>query len=236
MMELMEKGGVMMLPIMVSSVLALAVIVERALAFSRNRSFGEAAWRRLLDKVRAGDSAGAVADLSDKRRPTAVLLKAVLMVDGDAEGRAKRASLEGDEILRRMSQRVEWLAIIGALTPLMGLLGTVVGMIRVFSNVAAVGDVNDISLLAGGIWEALLTTAAGLAVALPVLITYHALQGKIDAYAFEMRKYGEELILLLQGLPSRSVVALRREAGGADDAPQTLVRSGVGADATAEGA
>jgi biopolymer transport protein ExbB len=80
----------------------------------------------------------------------------------------------------------------------MGLLGTVVGMIRVFSNVAAVGDVSDISVLAGGIWEALLTTAAGMAVAIPILLVYHWLSGKIDKVAFEMAHHGEEFIAAMR--------------------------------------
>lgn len=82
--------------------------------------------------------------------------------------------------VRNLEQRLNWLAIIGNIAPLLGLLGTVTGMIKVFMGIQNMqGQVNP-SALAGGIWEALVTTAAGLIVAIPTIIAYHYFEDKID--------------------------------------------------------
>ena len=84
--------------------------------------------------------------------------------------------------------------MLGSVTPLMGLLGTVIGMIKVFSRVAAAGEMSDISILAGGIWEALLTTAAGLAVAIPILFAHNYLERKLDKISHLMMQNAQKMI------------------------------------------
>jgi biopolymer transport protein ExbB len=87
--------------------------------------------------------------------------------------------------------------LIAGLSPLIGLLGTVVGMVKAFQQVATTQGAVDPSLLAGGIWEALLTTVDGLVVAIPALIVHHALDQRIKRYAYEMDYYSSALIRLL---------------------------------------
>ena len=84
--------------------------------------------------------------------------------------------------------------VIATISPLMGLLGTVVGMVKAFNKVAQYKGQVDPSLLAGGIWEALLTTAAGLALAIPVVIMLNYFERKVDAISFLLGKYGQYLI------------------------------------------
>jgi len=86
------------------------------------------------------------------------------------------------------------LSIAASVLPLMGLLGTVLGMIKVFSRVAQAGDAADISVLAGGIWEALLTTAAGMAIAIPVMLFYHFFKRSIEKIAHSMSQNGDKII------------------------------------------
>lgn len=109
----------------------------------------------------------------------------------------KLVSMAGTREIQHLSQHVRGLGIIGSITPLIGLLGTVVGMVKTFMSIAdASGQVNP-SLLAGGIWEALLTTAAGLAVAIPVVIMYHYFEGVTERFAMQMKSYSIECIDLM---------------------------------------
>ncbi len=198
MFEVLEKGGVMMIPILFSSVIALAVIVDRLLATSRVKLARDSQIKELFNCVARDEEAQFMEAFNNSHAPIFKVMNAILESKGDESAAEKAAGLSGDKILRVLNRRLEWLAILGSLVPLMGLLGTVIGMIKVFSDVAAAGDVSDITLLAGGIWEALLTTAAGMAVAIPILLVYHAFQSKIDNIAFEMRQRSEELIVLLR--------------------------------------
>lgn len=196
--DVLEKGGVMMLPILLSSVMALAVIVDRLVVVGRVRLARETEFDPVFEAIREEKDLEAVQLLDRNGTPSSRVLLAILRARGNENAREKAAGIAGDHVLRRLNSRLEWLAILGSLVPLMGLLGTVIGMIKVFSDVAAAGDVTDITLLAGGIWEALLTTAAGMAVAIPILLCYYVFQGKIDKVSFEMRHHAEELLTVLR--------------------------------------
>jgi biopolymer transport protein ExbB len=92
---------------------------------------------------------------------------------------------------------MRFIGILGNIAPLIGLLGTVVGMVKTFMKIADLsGNVNP-SILASGIWEALLTTAAGLTVAIPTVIIYHYFENTVDNFAFQIKNYSLELIELL---------------------------------------
>ncbi|MCK4244198.1 MAG: MotA/TolQ/ExbB proton channel family protein [Candidatus Omnitrophica bacterium] len=108
----------------------------------------------------------------------------------------KILSRAGSKEVRDLEKHLRGLAIIGNITPLLGLLGTVVGMIRAFMKIQELGGRVDANVLAGGIWEALLTTAAGLSVAIPTLVAYHYFEGRVNDYAVEMKDAASELIEL----------------------------------------
>ncbi|MFO7735321.1 MAG: MotA/TolQ/ExbB proton channel family protein, partial [bacterium] len=110
----------------------------------------------------------------------------------------RAASNAGADIIFFMNRRLTVLSVLGSLLPLMGLLGTVIGMIKVFSRVAAAGDLTDIGILAGGIWEALITTAAGMSVAIPTLMIYHFLERRIEKTSHRMRQEGERIIEMMR--------------------------------------
>ncbi len=196
--ELFEKGGLIMYPILGSSILALAVIVERLVVLARTRIPSEEEVRTICARAREGLDGEVEKLLEAGRTPIHRVIGAVWHTEGDERAREKSAGIAGDHVLRALNKRLQWLAILGALVPLMGLLGTVLGMIRVFSDVAEAGDVSNIGLLAGGIWEALLTTAAGMSVAIPILLVYHWLSDRVDRVAFEMAHHGEEFIAAIR--------------------------------------
>lgn len=187
-----------MYPILASSILALAVIVERMILLLRTRIPEEEEIKKICSNIRKGNSKDAQTQMEAGKTPIHRVAAAIWKTEGGEHAREKSAGIAGDHVLRSLNRRLEWLAILGSLVPLMGLLGTVLGMIRVFTNVAEAGDVSDITLLAGGIWEALVTTAAGMAVAIPILLVYHWLSGTVDRVAFEMAHSGEEIIAAMR--------------------------------------
>jgi biopolymer transport protein ExbB len=196
--ELFEKGGYIMYPILASSILALAVIIERLIVLARTKIPSEQEIQTICAKARDGLKEEVEKLIKEGTTPVHRVIAAIWHTEGDEHAREKSAGMAGDHVLRELNKRLQWLAILGSLVPLMGLLGTVLGMIRVFSRVAEAGDVSDISLLASGIWEALLTTAAGMSVAIPILLVYYWLSGKVENVAFEMAYHGEDFITAMR--------------------------------------
>jgi biopolymer transport protein ExbB len=105
---------------------------------------------------------------------------------------------EGRQVVHELERYFSALGTIAAITPLLGLLGTVVGMIKVFSAITTAG-VGDPTVLAGGISEALITTAAGLCVAIPTLIFHRHLNAKVDRYALQMEEQAVKLVDVIKG-------------------------------------
>lgn len=196
--EILEQGGVMMIPILASSALALAVIIERLYAlFIRTK----------LLKHETLDQVFALAESGERQQATELLraensvfcpLFIDVLEESDPAEYEKVASLVGSDILFKLNKRLIVLSVLGSMLPLMGLLGTVLGMIKVFSQVAHAGDAADIAMLAGGIWEALITTAAGMAVAIPVLLVYHFLRRTLEKIAHTMQQKVSHLIQVLK--------------------------------------
>lgn len=93
----------------------------------------------------------------------------------------------GSRELKKLGKNLRTLGIIAHISPLLGLLGTVTGMIKAFIKIQELGGSVDAAVLAGGIWEALLTTAAGLCVAIPAIVAYHYFEGKVDDFSSQMK-------------------------------------------------
>lgn len=106
----------------------------------------------------------------------------------------EKLTLAGQEEINSLENNIRGLEVIATISPLMGLLGTVIGMVQAFNKVAEYEGQVDPSLLAGGIWEALLTTAAGLSVAIPAVIMLHYFDRKKEKIAFALNKYGQQFI------------------------------------------
>ena len=110
----------------------------------------------------------------------------------------------GSQLLEEMEKRLSVLSVTGQLAPLLGLLGTVIGMIRAFMKVQELGGRVNASSLAGGIWEALLTTAFGLSIAIPSLLFYYYFESKVDAYERKLHRIGHMLINLAEEIENET--------------------------------
>ncbi len=195
--ELIEKGGFMMYPIMLSSVIALAVFIERLFVFASVKLPKKEISDEFLSSLEKEGVKGGISFISSWKGAFKDFLAAVLNEKSE-ESCEKAASSAGDDILFNLNRRLDFLSMLGSVTPLMGLLGTVIGMIKVFSRVAAAGEMSDISILAGGIWEALLTTAAGLAVAIPILFAHNYLERKLDKITHLMMQTAQKTVALMK--------------------------------------
>lgn len=192
---LVERGGVLMYPLLLLSVLALWIFLERV--YHLKRADGKAAL--LFDEVNnllAQGKREAAMHLSRRRPgPVAAVFNALLSTTlTDKADLEEVATIQGRTELQRLTRRLSFLNLIAGLAPLIGLLGTVIGMVKAFQTVATSQGVVNPSLLAGGIWEALLTTVVGLTVAIPAFVFHHYLDQKVKAYAFQMNHYGALLI------------------------------------------
>ena len=190
--EMFKSGGFMMWPILACSIGMGAFILERLVAMRRGAICPARLRAKLLAAARDGGADAALAaigggDDGDGGTPLARMARACLERAGQG-GFEMEAGLEegGARVLGDMRRGARPLAIIGDIAPLLGLMGTVTGMIKAFDVVAKAGALGRTELLAAGISEALLTTAFGLLVAVPSLLAYHYFRSRADGLAREM--------------------------------------------------
>jgi biopolymer transport protein ExbB len=206
--EFLAKGGILMVPILAGSVIALCFFLERIWALRRKRVIPQRFVERVKALVRQGDRGTAKVLCQETDSPMAHVMEAALSFRGPIEGLRSAVQEKGRHEAARLDRFVEVLGVIAAIEPLLGLLGTVKGMIEVFHNVSkkATEAGVDVGLLATGIWEALITTAFGLAIAIPVYVAYKYLISRADHMVLEMEERSVELVEVLEGVEEKQCV------------------------------
>ena len=180
MLEFLQKGGFLMYPILLCSVTAVAIIVERFLVLRRASQDTRKFVLRVRSAIASRDLAGAVQVCRDDTSPLSAIVLAGLSRVSQGEEEVRRAISEAGEVqTERLEKHVSILATIVGGAPLLGFLGTVLGMIEAFRQIEKLGGNVDASVLAGGIWQALLTTAAGLSVAVFTFFAHNLIVGRI---------------------------------------------------------
>lgn len=193
--SIVAKGGWLMILLGACSVVALAIFIERLITLRRDEINTRAFLRGVKDRLQDSDVEAAVHLSKRTPGPVAAITKAGL-------DRYRRPRLEikeaiesaGKTALYQSEKYLGVLATIATAAPLIGFLGTVTGMIRAFMRIEALGGNVNASVLAGGIWEALITTAAGLTVGIPALIFYNYLQGRVEKFVFQMEEASIDLL------------------------------------------
>lgn len=199
--KLFLAGGPIMWPILISSIWALAIVIEKLWYLRKIKIDSTYFLRNILEKLKHQRIKEAIYDCDKTLSPVGQILKAGILKHGKSRAEIKEAiedaSLYEIPILEK---NLTALATIAHISPLLGLLGTVTGMVSCFNTIqlkstashpVSPGD------LAGGIWEALLTTVAGLVVAIPVFIIYNYLVGRVNSMILEMEKAATELVNFL---------------------------------------
>ena len=201
MLQMFLKGGPLMWPILLCSVFALAIIVDRIMYLNKIRIDARHFLDRIIDKMKRHQIKEALGICERKENPISRILKAgILKYD---RGRQQINEAIEDAALYeepRLGKNMTALATIAHISPLLGLLGTVVGLVRCFQIIQAKSTAFQLVSpgdLAGGIWEALLTTVAGLIVAIPAFVAYNYLVSRINNFILEMEKASTELINFL---------------------------------------
>jgi len=187
-----------MYPILLSSIVATAVIIERIyIFFIKTRFLEKEKISEMYSLAENGERDKALALMENEQSIFASLFISVLKEKETAD-MEDAAALSGEDILFHLGRRLGLLSVLGSVLPLMGLLGTVLGMIKVFTRVANAGDAADISILAGGIWEALITTAAGMFIAIPVILFFHFFNRSLEKITHLMQQKSSHLIFVLK--------------------------------------
>lgn len=188
-MEYLMKGGVLVIPILLCSVVTLAVFAERLIFFWRQRISGKGLVERITALLLSNDYNEAARQAAADPTPMGrILARGMEVMNLDRETLETVIVQSTEEEVRSLSAGLQLLATIGNIAPLLGLLGTVVGMIKAFMVIQDMGGKVNASVLAGGIWEAMLTTALGLAVALPTMVAHSYLSGRVDRYEAAFRE------------------------------------------------
>ncbi len=188
MIEFLAKGGVLVGPILFCSVIALAIFFERMIRYGRVSTILSGLPEKVIGFLKEGreDLAADTAAHSDS--PVGrVLAEALEVRDKDRRLAESVVAHAIDQAVRDMSRYLNTLAVIAHIAPMLGLLGTVTGMIKSFMVIQQMGGKVNAAVLAGGIWEAMLTTALGLAVALPVMVAHNYLDSRVDHFETQIR-------------------------------------------------
>ena len=197
MFELFLKGGFLMWPIFLCSVMTVCIALERFYVLHRARPRTPNLFARVKNLVKEDKIEEALKLCESSPDPVAHILAIGLHIrQRSLEEKERMLSRTGSRLIRGLEKHLRGLAIIGNTAPLLGLLGTVTGMIKAFIKIQEAGGQADTALLAGGIWEALLTTAAGLSVAIIALVIYHYFEGRVDSLAVQMKDTASEVIEL----------------------------------------
>lgn len=194
MIEIIRAGGWLMLPIILCSVVAVAITIERIWTLQRRRVLPKDLATRVWEWARDRQLDQKHLNILAANSPMGQVLAAGLASRGQPRDVLKEKVQDtGRHVVHELERYLNSLGTIAAVTPLLGLLGTVIGMVKVFTAITTAG-VGNPGVLAGGISEALITTAAGLSVAIPSLIAYRYLRGRVDALVVEIEKEAMKLI------------------------------------------
>ena len=203
MLEIVKSGGWLMVPIILCSVLALAISAERAWALQKRRICPSHLLAQIWSWIKKNELNKEKIKQLQAGSPLGRILAAGLINRNHDRAVMKEAIEEtGRHVVVELERFLNTLGTIAVITPLLGLLGTVIGMIKVFTAITlqGVGNATD---LAGGISEALITTAAGMVVAIPALIFYRYFQRKVDELVISMEHESLKLVEVLAGLRER---------------------------------
>lgn len=202
MLELLNKGGPVMFILVTLSIYVTAIVICKAYQFWHCSLSDCDFTEEILERLKRRDMDGAAITLNAQENPLARVIEVAIrcMKDSMASKETKENEIEvaGTRELRKLETHLKGLEMSANIAPLLGLLGTVAGMITTFASLQEAGAKVDPSLLAGGIWEALLTTVAGLAVAIPSMVAYYIIDGKVERFRHHLEETTSRILTLRQ--------------------------------------
>jgi biopolymer transport protein ExbB len=200
--HILAQGGLMIWVIVASSAVALAVFFERLLQFHRDQINSTEFLNGVRNVLKRDNIVEALAICDATPGPVPRLVKTAIL-NRERGREAVREALEdaGSWEVPRLEEKLNLLATIAQIAPLLGLLGTVLGFITVFRAVQDAGLNAHVAQLAGGIWQALICTAAGLAVSIPSYAGYNYLVGRVNTIVLDMEQVSSEILNIVSAPP-----------------------------------
>lgn len=200
MLEIVSKGGWVAYLLIALSVYALGIVMFKLYQFSSSGVFNTGFIDRVMAHVKRGELTDASALLAREAGPVArimrVAIECILNRQMSMKSRESEISRIGAGELRYLESHMRGLEMSATVAPLIGLMGTVIGMIKAFSKLSEAGSRIDPSMLAGGIWEALVTTVGGLMVAVPALAAYYLIDAVVERVRATMRDVTIQVLAL----------------------------------------
>jgi len=197
------KGGWLMLPIFIASVVAVAIIIDRYIVIRKSKLNAPAFLVKIRSLLKRNDINGAIRYCMEEKSPASNIIRKGLKKHNFGHERVAEAiDNAGKQEVNKLEKGLSILATISGVAPLLGFLGTVTGMISAFMNIENLQGAANPSDLAGGIWEALLTTAFGLAVGIIAFTFYNYLVSAINKLVLDMEVISNDVIDILEEVKS----------------------------------
>ena len=201
MLEILFSGGWLMVPLLICSVLSLAISLERAISLRKQTVIPKDLMSTVLLWMESDQlTTERMQEIKESSQLGAIIIMGLTKASLSRERMQESIQELANNIIHDLERNLTALGTIAAIAPLLGLLGTVIGMIKVFSAIMLEGSGNT-SVLAGGISEALITTAAGMAIAIPTLICHRYFHRKVDHLVIEMEQQAVSLVDKFHGQP-----------------------------------
>ena len=197
--SLLYKGGIIMIPILLGSIVALAIVINRINYFLSLKMDLDSFIDKIHSLVRKNDIDQAINECASVKHPVARIFRSGLEnIDKDRIGIERAMERTGVVVMGEAEKYMLLLVVIIGVEPMLGFLGTILGLIRSFMAWEQLAGSVTVSFLAGGIYQAMITTAGGLLVAIPYYVIYHVMVGRINLLAKDLNHQGEELLDLIQ--------------------------------------
>ena len=201
--EIFQSGGLLMWPLLFCSIIALAIVAERFWSLQKRNVAPAELLQQVLDHEKANRVSEDLLKLLVKSSPLGRLF-AVGLVNRDHGREIMKEAIEeeGSTVVHDLDKYLNTLGTIAAITPLLGLLGKVIGMIQVFTSITPEvmsQGIGDPTVLAAGISKALITTATGLSIGIPALMFHRYFKGKVHSLTVEMEQQSIKLVEIIQG-------------------------------------
>jgi biopolymer transport protein ExbB len=196
---LIYKGGIIMIPIILGSIIALAIVINRINYFLSIRMDVDSFIEKIYSLLRKNDITQAIDECSKVKHPIGKVFHAGLEnINKDRTSIEKAMERSGILAMADAEKYMLLLVIIIGVEPMLGFLGTIIGLINSFMAWEKAAATVTVDFLAGGIYQAMITTASGLIVAIPYYIIYHIMLGRINNIAKDLNLYGEELLEIIK--------------------------------------
>ena len=203
--NLIVKGGWVMAPILLGSIVALTLVLERLLFLFRIRLDVPKFSSGIFSLIKRGNLKEAEEICQTTRHPLAAVFRTGLEHAGEEASEIERImEREGNRQVQKAERNLNYLVVIIGVEPLLGFLGTILGLIKAFMAWEHFSTSVTVSQLAAGIYQAMITTAAGLAIAIPYFVIYNILLGKVNTITQDLNHYSDEFVGILKKAGQRA--------------------------------